>query len=129
MQLRYIILYVADVPAAMAFYEAAFGLTRLFLHEGGDYGEMATGATRLAFSAHGLMRQLGKTPGEARPEAPVFELAFETEDVAGSYARALAAGARPMTPPQDQPWGQTISYVSDPNGYLVEICSPVAGGS
>jgi len=126
MQLRYIILYVADVPAAMAFYEAAFGLTRLFLHDGGDYGEMATGHTRLAFSAHTLMQQLGKTPGTARPDAPVFELAFETEDVASSYSRALAAGATAFTPPHAQPWGQTISYVSDPNGYLVEICSPVA---
>lgn len=126
MRLRYVILYVADVPAAIAFYEAAFGLTRLFLHEGGDYGEMATGETRLAFSAHRLMRQLGKTPGQARPDAPVFELAFETDDVAAGFARAVAAGATAITPPHDQPWGQTISYVSDRDGYLVEICSPVA---
>jgi catechol 2,3-dioxygenase-like lactoylglutathione lyase family enzyme len=55
MQLRYVILYVADVPATMDFYARAFGLETRFLHEGGDYGEMATGETRLAFSAISLM--------------------------------------------------------------------------
>lgn len=126
MKLRYIILYVPDVTKAVTFYETAFDLTRLFIHEGGDYAEMATGDTRLAFSAHALMSQLGKTPGQPSPAAPVFELALETDDVAAQYAKAVAAGASPIDPPSDQPWGQTISYVSDPNGYLIEICSPVA---
>ncbi len=54
------ILYVPDVPAAMAFYEQAFGLEKLFLHDAGDYGEMNTGATKLAFSSLELMTQLGK---------------------------------------------------------------------
>ena len=44
---RYTILYVADVSAAMDFYETAFGLRRLFLHEAGDYGELDTGQRSL----------------------------------------------------------------------------------
>ncbi len=43
MILRYTILYVENVAAALDFYEKAFGLERLFLHESGDYGELATG--------------------------------------------------------------------------------------
>lgn len=125
MILRYTILYVDDVAATLGFYEQAFGLQRAFLHESGDYGELATGTTKLAFSAHSLMRQLGKTPGTADPAAPVFELAFEVPDVQAAYDRAVGAGATPVHPPQDQPWGQTLSYVSDPNGFLVEICSVV----
>lgn len=125
MFLRYTILYVGDVAAALDFYERAFGLARGFLHEGGDYGELATGETRLAFSSRALMRQLGKAPGRARPEAPVFEIAFETEDVDAAFARAVAAGGHPVQAARDEPWGQRTAYVGDPDGYLVELCSPV----
>ena len=125
MILRYAILYVEDVAATLAFYERAFVQTRAFLHEGGDYGELATGTTKLAFSAHGLMRSLGKHPGRPDARAPVFELAFETADVQAAFDRAVAAGAAPVQPPTAQPWGQTVSYVSDPNGFLIELCSPV----
>lgn len=125
MILRYTILYVGDVAAALAFYERAFGLKRGFLHDSGDYGELATGATKLAFSSTALMRQLGKAPGRPSPAAPVFEIAFETGDVAAVFARAVAAGAAPVQAPCEEPWGQTTAYVSDADGYLVEICSPV----
>ena len=125
MILRYAILYVDDVAATLDFYERAFAQTRAFLHEAGDYGELATGGTKLAFSARSLMRSLGKDPGTADPASPVFELAFETVDVQAAYDRALAAGAAPVQPPKSQPWGQVMSYVSDPNGFLIELCSPV----
>lgn len=125
MILRYTILYVENVAAALDFYEKAFGLERLFLHESGDYGELATGETKLAFSSKALMNQLGKTPGTPEPKSPVFELAFETDDVAASLARAVAAGANKLRDAREEPWGQITSYVSDPFGYLVEICSPI----
>lgn len=124
---RYNILYVEDVPATLKFYETAFGFEIGFLHDSSDYGELVTGETKLAFSAKSLMRSLGKTPGEASSQSPVFELAFETDDVDGDFAKAVAAGAQPVSEPSDQPWGQRISYVTDPNGFLIEICSPVAG--
>lgn len=122
---RYTILYVADVPATLDFYQRAFGFARLFLHESGDYGELATGETKLAFSSLALMRQLGKTPAQANAHAPVFELAFEVPDVRAALDRAISAGAVLIKDTQDQPWGQTISYVADPNGFLIEICSVV----
>lgn len=125
MILRYTILYVDDVAATLDFYERAFALTRAFLHESGAYGELSTGATKLAFSSTSLMKQLGKAPGRPVPESPVFEIAFETDDVRAAFERAVEAGAKPMQQVRDEPWGQTTSYVSDPNGYLVEICSPV----
>ena len=124
MQLRYIILYVPDVGATMDFYARAFGLDRRFLHDGGDYGEMATGDTRLAFSSIALMQSLGKQVATAAPERPAFELAFATRDVAAALERALAAGATLVQKATEMPWGQTISYVRAPEGTLVEICTP-----
>lgn len=122
---RYTILYVDDVAASLGFYERAFGLTRQFLHDSGDFGELSTGQTRLAFSSRALMRQLGKEPGKPDPRAPVFEVAFETDDVGGALRRAISAGAKLVQDLREEPWGQTTSYVTDPDGYLVEICSPV----
>lgn len=125
MQLGYTILYVPDVPATLKFYEAAFGLTTRFLHEGGDYGELETGTTTLAFSAHSLMQQLGKNPQAANAHAPCFEIALCTADVPQALDRAIAAGAKPMRPVETMPWGQTIAYVADVNGFLVELCTPI----
>lgn len=125
MRFRYSILYVDDVPATLAFYKEAFGFETGFLHEGKDYGELVTGDTKLAFSAKSLMLEIGKTPSDADPNAPSFELAFETEAVEDDYKRAIAAGAAPVQEPTEMPWGQVISYVSDPNGFLIEICAPI----
>lgn len=125
MKLRYTILYVEDVAASLDFYAAAFGLQRRMLHDSGDYGELDTGATTLSFASRRLLAELGKAPGHADPAAPVFEIAFETGDVAAAHARAIAAGADNAQDPQDMPWGQTTAYVRDRDGFLVEICSPV----
>jgi catechol 2,3-dioxygenase-like lactoylglutathione lyase family enzyme len=124
MQLRFVILYVADVRATMDFYARAFGLQTRFLHEGGDYGEMETGATRLAFSAIALMESMGKQVATSPPERPAFELAFTTDDVPAGLDRALAAGAVLVQGATEMPWGQTLSYVRAPEGTLVEICTP-----
>ncbi len=122
---RYTILYVDDVTASIDFYQRAFGFKKTFIHESGDYGELATGETKLAFSSTSLMRQLGKNPGKPDRQTPSFEIAFETDDVRSALNRAVAAGAELIQEVRDEPWGQTTSYVYDPNGYLVEICSPV----
>lgn len=127
MILKYVILYVNDVTKSLEFYERAFGLERLFLHEAGDYGELRTGQTRLAFSSTKLMQQLGKSPGKADPKAPVFEIALETDDVPAAIAKALAAGAHLVQAARDEPWGQTTAYVTDGDNYLIELCSPVRG--
>ncbi|MFS1525517.1 VOC family protein [Microbulbifer sp. 2304DJ12-6] len=122
---RYTILYVDDVASSLIFFEKAFGFERGFLHESGDYGELVTGATKLAFSSTALMQQLGKNPASPKSDNPTFEIAFETDDVSGALQNALNAGASLIQDVRDEPWGQTTSYVSDPNGYLIEICSAV----
>jgi lactoylglutathione lyase len=46
--------------------------------------------------------------------------------VAAAWDAALAAGAIVVSPPRTKPWGQTVAYVRDLEGMLVEICTPVA---
>lgn len=122
----YTILYVEDVPRSLEFYEAAFGVKRRFLHEGGDYGELETGGTALAFSSRQLIADLGKNPSAPLADSPCFEIAFVTEDVPAILAQALAAGAVLVQEPEEMPWGQTTAYVRDQDGFLVELCTPVA---
>ena len=125
LRLGYVILYVPDVPAAVAFYEAAFGLARRFIHPSG-YAEMETGATALAFASHALAEANGLPPtSHGQPSGA--EVAFVTEDVAGAFQRAVQAGAAPVVVPAERPWGQVVGYVRDLNGFLVELCSPMGG--
>lgn len=125
MNFAYTILYVDDVAETLTFYSRAFGFERKMLHEGGDYGELDTGATTLAFSSRKLMESLGKSPSRPDPSAPSFEIALTTEEVGDAVARALRAGASLVQDAEKMPWGQTVAYVLDNSGYLVEICTPV----
>ena len=125
MKLKYTILYVENVSETLKFYAQAFGFQTKMLHESGDYGELDTGETTLAFSSLQLMSDLGKSPVKATPSAPVFEIAFETQDVRKWLEQAIESGAALVQDIREEPWGQTTAYVSDPNGFLVEICSPV----
>ena len=128
MKLGYTIIYVPDVAASLAFFEKAFGLTRRFLHESGDYGELATGDTTLSFASHALGRMNfpdGYVAASESKQPLGIEIALVTGDVAQAHAKALAAGAHELKAPETKPWGQVLSYVRCPDGTLVEICSPV----
>ena len=96
------------------------------LHESGDYGELDTGAVKLSFSSLKLMMELGKNPAPAVPGEPAFEIAFETDDVPSALSRAMEAGAALVQEAETMPWGQTTAYVHDINGFLIELCTPVA---
>jgi lactoylglutathione lyase len=128
MNFAYAIFYVPDVARAVEFYERAFGLQRGFIHESGEYGELKTGQTTLAFASLTLAPsniEGGVTPTDMQQPPPAFEVAFSTNDVAGAFARATAAGAVAASAPKTKPWGQTVAYVRDLYGNLVELCTPI----
>jgi uncharacterized glyoxalase superfamily protein PhnB len=128
--LGYVILYVEDVAASLAFYEEAFGLTRRFFSDenGMAYGELETGTTRLAFASLGLAKSnLKQDVVAAAPDAAPLgaEIALVTPDVPALFDRAVSAGAAAVSEPVEKPWGQTVAYVRDNQGFLVELCSPL----
>ena len=129
MQLGYTLIYVPDVPAAVDFYERAFGLRRRFIHESGQYAEMDTGSTTLSFASEAMAELNGLTirPNSLRDAAAGIELCLVTDEPERGFAQALAAGALALSPVQEKPWGQKVGYVRDLTGCLVEICSPVVG--
>jgi lactoylglutathione lyase len=125
-RLGYVILYVPHVATSVSFYERAFGVPRRFVHESGTYAEMETGATALAFAEEtSTPTRAAFRPNRASEPAAGAEVAFVVDDVRGAFARALESGAVSVLEPSEKPWGQTVSYVRDLDGFLVEICSPV----
>jgi len=125
MKFGYTIVYVENVEATLDFYQQAFGFACKMLHETGGYGELETGNTTLAFASHSALEAMGKQPKPMDANAPSFEVAFTTGNVAKAVKTALAAGAELVSAPQEMPWGQTVAYVSDLNGGLVELCTPI----
>jgi lactoylglutathione lyase len=126
MKLGYTLLYVDDVEATIKFYTSAFGLEAGFVDtEGKQYGEMITGDTKLGFVNHKTASShhfsYEKMSQAKTPAA--FEIGFVTDNVDAAFEKAVKAGATPLCKPEVKPWGQTVSYVRDCNGFLVEICS------
>jgi uncharacterized glyoxalase superfamily protein PhnB len=124
----YTILYVEDVSRAIAFYEKAFGLKQRFMHESKQYAEMETGEIALAFAANDLAK-LNLPQGfqeNSRANLPAgIEVGFVADDVLAAFTRAVEAGALAVVEPQIKPWGQTVAYIRDLDGILIELASPI----
>jgi lactoylglutathione lyase len=128
MKFGYTIIYVPNVSDSLAFFEAAFGFSRRFLHDSGDYGELSTGETTLAFASHVLGEMnfpAGYIAANSSTKPIGIEVAFITSTITKDHATAVAAGAIEVKPPESKPWGQTVSYIRCPDGTLVELCTPM----
>lgn len=128
MKLGYAIVYVNNVPATLEFYHRAFGLKQKFLDENNEYGELDTGTTTLGFSQADFADDLTGTKhyrNTAESSPGGFELALITPDVSQAVRAAEEAGAAVIAEPQEKPWGQTVAYLRDLNGILIEIATPL----
>ena len=130
MTFAYTIIYVPDVEATIAFYENAFGFSRRFVSDDGSYGELDTGGTTLSFASESLANS--NLPDGYQPLRPdqlpvAIEIAFATDDVVAGVQSAVSAGATIVTDPVEKPWGQTVAFVRDLIGVLIEICTPISG--
>jgi lactoylglutathione lyase len=116
----YLVLIVEDLDRALSFYTDVLGLQ--LGHRSGDYAQLSTGATRLAFYTRDAMaKAVGlplKPPGD---ETPGFEIGFKVDDVDQAFLELVQKGARAAVQPTTRPWGQRTAYVRDPDGHLIEL--------
>jgi uncharacterized glyoxalase superfamily protein PhnB len=85
---------------------------------------MDTGSTVLGFASFALAKQnLKKEFRAINAKEPIVgcEISFLTTDLKKSLNIALKAGAELIAPAEDKPWGQTIAYLRDFNGILIEL--------
>ena len=128
MKFSYTILYVKDVAQSVAFYEKAFGLKQQFIHESKQYAEMETGETTLAFASNELAKSnlpQGFQENSLLNLPAGIEVGFVTDDIVAALSRAIEAGAVVVVDAKVKPWGQTVAYVRDFDGILIEIASPM----
>ena len=119
---------VPDLERAIAWYRGVLGLehtTTARVPEGVEIAFVVdeTGAGVELFAL--------ETPDAEAWEGPIAALrerhghvAFRVRDLDDVFARALAAGGRPVWNPRPSPMpGQRIAFVTDPDGNLVELMS------
>jgi PhnB protein len=111
-------LVVSDADAELAFLKAAFGATELNCQRHPDntvmHAEITIGDTLV---------MLGQAGGPWMPRTAALYL--WVEDVDATYARALEAGAKSESAPEDKPYGHRNAGVVDRNGVTWWIGAPV----
>ncbi|MBR0580401.1 VOC family protein [Bacillus sp. FSL W7-1034] len=125
MKMKYTILYVNDVEASIQFYHHILGFPIKLRVE--SYVEFDTGEVTLSInSRQDVKESLGLPVPEAVSSSQTFEIGFVVDDVNETIASLKEKGVPVIKEPDKKPWGQTVSYVSDPDGHFIEICDAVS---
>jgi PhnB protein len=111
-------LVVPDADAELKFLKAAFGATESQCHRGADnkvmHAEVKIGDSLI---------MLGQAGGQFKALQAALYLWVEKVDE--TYSRALAAGAKSESAPEDKPYGHRNAGVVDACGITWWIGSPV----
>jgi predicted enzyme related to lactoylglutathione lyase len=125
------VLYVEDFAAAVDFYRRALGWEPSYYDEALGFAELGPDKLlTLAADRAGELMMPGAYNQHGKRVSAV-EVAFYTEDVPAAYERAVAAGAKGLTPPREMPWGQTVAYAESPEGTILGFVTrvvPAANG-
>ncbi|WP_396218368.1 VOC family protein [Exiguobacterium sp.] len=84
------------------------------------------GQTTLAFNTREDVQQL--IPDYTIPSGKAhqtLEIGFVTDDVPTLFQKVVEAGYETVLAPVKKPWGQVVAYVLDPDGHLIELCTPM----
>lgn len=113
-------LTVRDARAAIDFFRAAFGFAvRDSVEDDGAvmHVEMTYHDQLIVmFAPEGAFGSTARTPKSSDAVAPQSFYLY-VDDVDAVYARALVAGAKSLSEPQDQFWGDRFAQVEDLDGY------------
>jgi catechol 2,3-dioxygenase-like lactoylglutathione lyase family enzyme len=113
------VIFVKDITVSRRFYEdlldqkVAMDMGLNLSFEGGFALWQADHAYQMIFNA-----PVSDTSPLGRGN---FEFCFETDDLDAVCARLTEAGVPFVCPPHEQPWGQRVFHVYDPDGHLVEV--------
>ena len=121
-----VILAVADVERAIAFYER-LGFATEATYDDPPYATLTLAGARLSLAEQGH-------PADDRPgvslEAPTDRsrmnalLVLEVDDCMAAYRSLGEAGVEFLAKPYSPPWGGHRCFAIDPDGYLVELEEP-----
>ncbi len=121
------VLYVFDQGQSREFYSKVLereprldvpGMTEFDLSDGCALGLMPEA---------GIERLLGSAlpPPRTARGIPRAELYLTVADPGAAHSRALAAGARELSPLEPRPWGHWAAYSLDPDGHVLAFAAPI----
>jgi lactoylglutathione lyase len=117
----YVVLYVRDLEASIAFYRIVLGLPFKFQESG--YAEFATQGTK--FALYDRRRLPGLIGRDASGGGPAGEVLLLVDDVDGEAERLGGLGVEILAGPVDRPWGHRTLHVHDPDGFVVELAQEI----
>src|SRR5437867_3604010 len=120
-------LTVSDIPAAVSFYQKAFGFTKRAVMNGPDgkpmHAELTLRGTTLMLGPENAER--GARSAKTVGASPVT-LYLMTEGVDKMVAKAVKLGATATMPVSDMFWGDRCGMLTDPDGYSWMIATHIA---
>jgi lactoylglutathione lyase len=122
------IVYAEDLSAALRFYRdlLGFAVNYQFPEDGEPvFVGMDLSGSELALAD---ISDPDAAAIHGRPLRPAsghrFELCVYTSEVDGAVEELRAAGVTVLAEPANQPWGERLAYVEDPDGNPVMITAP-----
>lgn len=123
--ITHFILYVADQAVSTAFYADVLAMKPRLNVPGMTEFDLPGGAVLGLMPESGIRRLLGASlpdPAEARG-TPRAELYLLVDDPASYHDRALAAGARELSPLLQRDWGHRAAYSLDVDGHVLAFAT------
>ncbi|MCD5345122.1 VOC family protein [Agromyces sp. H3Y2-19a] len=112
-------LNVADVDASANFAKTCFGYEEAMAADGFVSLRHADSNTNLIFLATGLATfkpsEIAGSAGQG------LLLVFVVDDLDAEFERIAGAGARVVTAPETEPWGERYCQFADPNGLVWQL--------
>lgn len=112
-------LQVPDVAASTAFFVSHFGYEVLLDHPGAFAKLRHDNGHELFFLQCGA--QLTPEESVGTEKAGGLVIALEVDDARAEQERLRAAGVAISAPLRDEPWGERLFQVKDPNGVTVQL--------
>lgn len=115
------IFYVADQERSTAFYAQVLGMAPRLHVPGMTEFALPGGGVLGLMPIEGIRKLLGAAlpdPGAAGA-TPRAELYLVLPEAGACHARALAAGARELSPMLARAWGHVAAYCLDPDGHVL----------
>ena len=120
------ILYVSDQERSTAFYSEVLGEVPTLNVPGMTEFRLEDSIVLGLMPETGIVNLLGPAivdPALARG-VPRSEVYLVVENPAAFHARAIAAGARELSPLALRDWGHTAAYCLDPDGHVLAFAAP-----
>lgn len=112
------ILYVEDQDASTAFFENVLDADPVLYVPGMTEFRLSEEAVLGIMPVAGIRRLLGGRLPEIASGVKA-ELYVVVEDAGAHHERALAAGARELSPLTPRDWGHVVAYSVDPDGHVL----------